>query len=270
MNWMLPPGLSDQLIHGYGRWLMRGSARNRELQGRHAGERRCFVVGNGPSLKTHDITVLKNEVTIVANSFYIHPDGATVAPQYCCIGDHRFFADEPNNVQWFREQEQAFPETTYLVHSAGRKLFETYGLMSTNRVYYRNRGRYAHRPSGVEVRLDRPFTAGHSTVTAMSIPLAIALGFSSIYLVGCDANWLADPKAGGGHFYKSNKLYPQYDHGVRDADELELTLKYIHRDFQSHRLYRDRAKKLGIEIVNATNGGWLEMYPRVQFESLFD
>src|SRR6476646_10859762 len=47
-------------------------ARNAELRNRHKERTRCFVIGNGPSLKTQDLTLLKDEITIVANSFFKH------------------------------------------------------------------------------------------------------------------------------------------------------------------------------------------------------
>jgi hypothetical protein len=228
------------------------------------------VVGNGPSLNTHDISALRNEVAIVANSFYMHEHCATINPQYCCIGDQRFMEDDLNNVKWFSEMEQALPGTTFFIWSAGRRLLRKYGLLQKHKVYYRLPGVPAHRASDVELDLRRPNTVGMSTVSAFSIPLAIYLGFRRIFLVGCDANWLENPKRGGGHFYAENRLFPQYDVGVGSADELELEVQMVHRDLESHRLLRDRVGPRGVEIINATNGGWLDIYPRVRFESLFD
>ena len=128
-DWILPPRVEELIATGVGRFLMQGGARNRDLKDRHADEDRVFVVGNGPSLNSLDISVLGGERTIVANSFYMHPDHSDVNPDYCCIGDYRFMRDLPNNVQWFRELEEALPETTFFVHSDARQLFEKYGLL---------------------------------------------------------------------------------------------------------------------------------------------
>ena len=70
-NWILPPKVEELIATGVGRLLMKGSGRNRALKDRHADETRVFIVGTGPSLKSHDITVLRGERTIVANSFYM-------------------------------------------------------------------------------------------------------------------------------------------------------------------------------------------------------
>src|SRR5689334_4044737 len=46
--------------------------RNEVFRDRHKG-RRCFVIGNGPSLKEQDLSPLVDEITLVTNSFYAHP-----------------------------------------------------------------------------------------------------------------------------------------------------------------------------------------------------
>ena len=45
--------------------------KNRMLRDLHAGKR-CFIVGNGPSIKAQDLTPLRDEVTIVVSSFFRH------------------------------------------------------------------------------------------------------------------------------------------------------------------------------------------------------
>jgi hypothetical protein len=43
--------------------------RLRDLRDKHKGKR-CFIIGNGPSLKNMDISKLKNEITIGSNGIY--------------------------------------------------------------------------------------------------------------------------------------------------------------------------------------------------------
>src|SRR6476469_4128376 len=47
------------------RQFLRRLALNSQLANKHKGERRCFVIGNGPSLNTQNLELLANEVTIV-------------------------------------------------------------------------------------------------------------------------------------------------------------------------------------------------------------
>ena len=45
----------------------------------------------------------------------------------------------------------------------------------------------------------------------------------------------------------------------------ETLLGAMQREFESHRLLRIAAAERGVEIVNATVGGLLDVYPRVSF-----
>ena len=47
--------------------------KNQELKDIYK-EKRCFIIGNGPSIKDQDLTLFKNEITFVANNFYLHKD----------------------------------------------------------------------------------------------------------------------------------------------------------------------------------------------------
>ena len=47
-------------------------ARNSVFRNRHKGQR-CFVIGNGPSLKTQDLSLLAREITFVMSGFWKHP-----------------------------------------------------------------------------------------------------------------------------------------------------------------------------------------------------
>src|SRR5690349_18838408 len=46
--------------------------RNEVFRNLHKG-RRCFIIGNGPSIKDQDLSPLANEITLVTNSFHVHP-----------------------------------------------------------------------------------------------------------------------------------------------------------------------------------------------------
>src|ERR1044072_5448632 len=52
--------LRNRLVRDYGELLKR----NEVFRNRHKGQR-CFVLGNGPSLRNQDLTPLANEITFV-------------------------------------------------------------------------------------------------------------------------------------------------------------------------------------------------------------
>ena len=60
----------------------------RTYRNRYSG-RRCFIVGNGPSLKALDLNLIKDEVSFAANTIYkIFPQTAW-RPTFYCIQDEK-------------------------------------------------------------------------------------------------------------------------------------------------------------------------------------
>jgi hypothetical protein len=242
---------------------------NVPLNGRHADERRCFVIGNGPSLKGMDLKPLAEDYTIAANSFYMHPDASAMGLDYLCINDPHFMKDEPRAIAWHGTIAEKLPTATLLLNEAARPLVQRHHLYSGQDVHYVKRGRWTHRASTVNLDLSRPLNIGMTTGSSIAIPLALSLGFQEIYLIGFDCNWLADTSASY-HFYQTHEYFPEFDsvekdnRGFRYEDELRTNL----REFESHRLLRQRAEQLGVRIVNATAGGLLDVYERRSYVDL--
>jgi hypothetical protein len=272
-DWLVPPEwsrlISDIKYRIANRAYLQSLRQNREFLKLHSDCRRCFVIGNGPSLKTQDLRPLAKEMVIVANSFFQHPDHRLIAPRYYCVGDPEFVAGHANSIAWLRELEAALPETTLFCPPEAKSIFAKNGLFKHHRVRHMDHVRVARRPEQVRIDLTQPLNVGFSTGTAFSIPLALYLGFPEIYLIGFDANWLEDMHKGAIHFYETNKYFPHFDHTASEGHEMEGQLSAMGLEFGSHRLLRERAKLMGSRIMNATNGGWLDMYPRVRYESLF-
>jgi hypothetical protein len=80
-----------------------------------------------------------------------------------------------------------------------------------------------------------------ATVTYDSMQLAVYMGFKEIYLLGMD-NMYANDK---------NKAAIQY--------EMNTAYQYAGQYADAH----------GINIINATRGGYLEIFPRAEFARLF-
>ena len=52
-------------------------------------EKRIFVLGNGPSLNDFDLKKLKNEIVIMVNRSFKHPDYAIIKPKYHIFVDSK-------------------------------------------------------------------------------------------------------------------------------------------------------------------------------------
>ena len=94
---------------------------------------------------------------------------------------------------------------------------------------------------------------GGATVTYACIQIAVYMGFKEIYLLGVDCNYCKGSN--------SNYFFWEQKADVMNHKEDRMVLSY-----ESAREYADSH---GIKIYNATRGGMLEVFERVEFDSLF-
>ena len=245
--------------------------KNKVLKNRHADGGRCFVIGNGPSLADMDLRPLAREFTITANSFYKHPHASDVGPNYLCIGDPHFMRDEPRTVEWHRTIESRLPNTSLVLHPDAEALLKRHRLYANHEVFFFRTGRRARGSEEVNVDFSRRLNVGMTTGTMLMLPLALCLGFREIYLVGLDCNWLDDPDASY-HFYDAHEYFPEFDSVTSDTrgHMYEDEVRDVLREFESHRLLMDLARRREVRIFNATRGGRLDVYPRVVLEEVVD
>ena len=107
---------------------------------------------------------------------------------------------------------------------------------------------------------------GHS-VTYENIQIAYHLGLNPVYLIGCDHNYAGEkniteavpvPSLRCNHF---SDAYRDIGEFVNPAPIEKMTLAY--------EMAQSFAKKNNFNIFNATRGGYLDVFPRVDFDSIF-
>ena len=107
------------------------------------------------------------------------------------------------------------------------------------------------------------------TVTMSCLQLALYMGFTEIYLLGVDHNYSS-------YIDSSGKLV--VDPTVKDYFSAEYDTDFkneIKRDLGSSTLSYLSAEKLsrrngGFRVYNATRGGKLEVFERVDFDAIFN
>ena len=77
------------VFRGRGICLLANSKRLKSYKDKHKGER-CFLVGNGPSLTSSDLDLIKDEKTIGCNMVYKIFDQTKWRPTYHCLIDVMF------------------------------------------------------------------------------------------------------------------------------------------------------------------------------------
>ena len=154
---------------------------------------------------------------------------------------HRFI---PINLKWYENVD--IPNAEYFYIEYQNPLTDTFGLSLDVPKYIRCRG----------------------TVTTTCLQLAIYMGFSEIYLIGVDHNFAKMFDKNGNVVIDNtikNHFSDDYDKGIFDqgfhvdeATEAYMNVEQLSRKLKTFKVY------------NATRGGKLEVYERVDFDSLLE
>jgi hypothetical protein len=244
---------------------------NREILDRHTGER-CFILGNGPSVKRLDLSLLEGETVIAVSNGYLHSGFDKFRPRYHCVPQITYgLMTSQDVVRWFEEMHSHLGAAELFLSSTEAELVRNHSLFEGRTVrYLLLADSFDDRSSGEIVDISRP-VPGVESVPVMALMIAMYLGFREIVLLGVDHD----------HFLSLEYQYAfdlKVQEGKDNSVNADGTLKTNrHDEFQSlARLWRQYraiskiAKENGIRIVNSTPGGALDEYERVPFQAWFE
>jgi hypothetical protein len=213
--------------------------------------KRCFIIGNGPSLRQTDLSHLRGEYTFGLNRIYL-----------------------------------LFPElgfsTTYLVSVNDLVLeqcaTEMQSLTLPKFLTWRARHWFSTDPN--ITYLDTDFTGEENfssqltarifegfTVTYVALQLAFHLGFNEVILVGVDHNFVTQGTANQAVVSQGddpNHFSPNYF-----GKDFKWQLPDLAGSERAYTLARDAYSHAGRRIMDATVGGKLTIFPKVDYLSLF-
>ena len=189
---------------------------------------RCFILATGPSLTVEDVSKLKNEIT-----FYGVQDLAVflkLKDYYRSFNSTTLFLGDGIP----KEDRSGIKHIPYALDYLNHRY--SYDTLSTKFSF----DVYLHLFDGY-------------TITYSLIQIAAYMGFKEIYLLGNDCSYSTDPKKQ--HFA---------DFGHYDAS----TLTARDRILFAYQYAFDFLKDTDVKIYNATRGGELEIFPRVDLDEV--
>lgn len=224
----------------------------------HYGER-CFIIGSGPSLTVSDLDQLKGEYTFASNKIFTVFDKTAWRPTYYVVSDSDVMPEMYENSAKFDSQIRAkFFPANFRDGCSGENL---------NTVFYNYIGCdvTGRTPPMFSDNMAKYLGEGFS-VAYVAIQIAVYMGFSEIYLLGLDFSWPVYQDCEGNIFENGQAKHRFYE---ENHEEDELSIPNVELMEKAYREARKYCDKHGIRIYNATRGGKLEVFERIDFERLF-
>lgn len=245
--------------------------KNSQYKDKHKGKR-AFIVANGPSIAEQDLALLKDEITYTMSGIWKHPlidEGWE--PSYYCLADPVFFEEKEgfdSIKNFFENIRKKMKKTIFFMPFPAKKSIEKNHLLDgLNINYVQFDGNLAStNKKALDLTANTP---GVQSVAQMGLELAIYMGCNPIYLLGFDHDWLSK-RGMDRHFYQGKTLENHTKaHGNLDKLGYKEDLIACLALWNGYEAALKIAEKRNINILNATCGGFLDVFPRVDYEDLF-
>ncbi len=245
-------------------------SRNADLKDRHRGTR-IFILCNGPSVKKQNIRPLRDELVISVSSGYLHPDYAEIGPGYHCVPQITYSSMTRNDViAWFGEMHERLGKATLILSETEEALVREERLFPGRDVRYVNpKAQFSDLPLGSIPDLTTTIPRVQS-VPILALMLAMYMGGDKLYLLGADHDHFRSGEYK--YFYEPTVLRGK-DIFVDQKGKLRggwfAEFSALAELWSQYRSIKKIATRNSIAIFNATHGGELDEFPRVELESLF-
>jgi hypothetical protein len=214
--------------------------------------KRCFIIGNGPSLRKTDLSLLRDEVTFGLNRIYLIFPETGFQTTYL-VSVNRLVLEQ------CADEILLLPMPKFLPWSTRRYL----PLKPSKDVIFLNTG--CGKP-GFHPDARKPLWVG-ATVTNVALQLAFHMGFEQVILIGVDHSFVTQGQAHAqvtsqgedpNHF-SPNYFGKGFNWNLPDLETSEL----------AYHMARQAYEAAGRQVLDATIGGKLTVFPKVEYSSLF-
>ncbi|MEO1241793.1 MAG: 6-hydroxymethylpterin diphosphokinase MptE-like protein [Pseudomonadota bacterium] len=243
---------------GKGLPLSQNEARLLSFKNKNLGER-AFIIGNGPSLNKIDLRKLKNETTFGVNAIYLNKEKMGFLPTHHIVEDVFVAEDRALEINALEGPNQWFGN--YLRYCLTPKSNVCWLNIACD---YRNYPGFPHFSDNAA----RIVWVG-GTVSYIAMQLAYFMGFKSVYLVGFDHSYSVPKEAEvKGRAITSTSDDPNHFHPDYFGKGYRWHDPRVDRMEQAYIRARAMYERAGRKLFNATVGGHLEVFDRVNFDDI--
>lgn len=231
----------------------------RQYRQAYSGQR-CFLIGNGPSLRAEDLTRLQQEkaVTFAFNRIYNIFDQTDWRPTFYISQDEKMLAGCADQVAAQEMPVKLIPLQLRWYH----------GIAIPDAAYFNLAPQKSEDPEAFAFsdRIDH-VVFNSSTVMYTAAQFAAYMGFAELYLLGVDHHF---------QISRNNRGEIVVDPTAKDyfserynQDKDRLYIPNTEKSTLTYLAMKKHCEARHIRVFNATRGGKLDVFPRVDFDTLF-
>lgn len=211
---------------------------------------RCFIIGNGPSLKDTDLSKLRNENTFGLNRIYLaFPDMGFQTTYYLCVNGLVL--------------EQTYQDIEKLTMPRFVAMRAMEWMKPADNLFFL----YSTYTGPTFAKDIRKRMWEGATVTYMALQTAFYIGFSQVILIGVDHSFATKGKPN--ETVVSQGDDPNHFNAGYFGKGFRWQLPDLDTSERSYTLARETYKAAGREVIDATVGGKLQVFPKVDYNTLF-
>ena len=215
----------------------------------------CFVIGNGPSLKPEDLTTLFNNgiPCFASNNIFKIFDKTNWRPTYYVCEDLLVLEDLSDMISNYQLEHKFIP--------INYKWYNNINIENADYFYqlFSNETKFSD-------DIARSIVC-KGTVTTTCIQIAAYMGYKKIYLLGVDHSYHTT-QDNNGNIIIDDKVTDYFDSDYAKTMK-KKAIPNVEATTQSYIDTKNHLDSINISVFNATRGGKLEVFPRVNFDSLF-
>jgi Protein of unknown function DUF115 len=256
---------------------------NKNFKNIHFGKR-CFIVGNGPSLNKLDLTKLHDEIVFTVNNIMSNGNlYKTLNSDYHVLIDPTFLTLNPDlpedraSIDLLKQINYENKRPVCLVRNDAMDAFKKIGIDKNLNIFYIFQHRNLHDTYSLKISMCKNMPTAQNVIQT-AIYSAIFMGIKKIYLIGVDmtsffntyeANDSGEPsilRNSHAHDYSDEEIHTML---TRNKLDNEFMMYDAAKSFTIYKRIKKYSERRGIEIINATKGGGLDVFDRIPFDSLF-
>lgn len=232
------------------------------LKNKYYGKR-CFIIGNGPSLNKHDLSSLQNEYTFGVNGIFYKTEEMGFKPTFYVVEDNHVIDDNLEKINEYECLYKFFPlEHKKKIKTTKNILYFDYecGFYNQNSPFY-SKPRFSFDCS--------EYTYAGQTVTYTNLQIAYFLGFKEVYLIGMDFTYSVPTSThiqGNTYISKEddvNHFHPSYFGKGKKWHDPKLDRVALNFEL-ANKVYNESGRK----IYNLSIGGELNIFERKDWFSV--